>query len=76
MGHALTQNFNTCLLLQEYQLADGEAHSILPCLIEKSGHNQVGLRFCKQCGSLPASVFHILMVLRLAILWLVMLFAV
>jgi hypothetical protein len=26
--------------LQGYHLTDGESHSILPCLIEKSGHNQ------------------------------------
>lgn len=29
------------VLLQAYKLADGESHCILPCLIEKSGHNQV-----------------------------------
>lgn len=37
----MTMCFTDCLSgEQEYQLADAEAHTLLPCLIEKSGHNQ------------------------------------
>ena len=28
--------------MQVYQLSDHEAGCLLPCLVEKSGHNQVG----------------------------------
>ena len=28
-------------LQQEYQMTDAEANTIMPCIIEKSGHNQV-----------------------------------